>query len=601
MPETAFIQVILPLRLEWEPFYAAREPLAPGDRVEVLFSGRRYVGVVSATGVTPPEGMKVLGASRSALPAISPQELRFWKVLADYYLCTVGEVYKAAYPQQRTDGEDKLLHKHERLEKRLERLRTQVEKARKDQTRQRYLTEIAHLESLLADEAPSAVPILSEIPLSPALETASERIQKAFSKGKTILLEGGGAGKESLYLSLAAQTLRQGRSVLYLVPDLSLLHPVEQAVAAVFPDLVTYHGGLPYGRKRGIAQLLRQTENALVLGTRSALLLPFRNLGLVIVDQEQDSSYKQDAPAPRYHGRESAILLAGIHGASVLLGSATPSLEALYNAQNQLFEKIVLPQDAPAGKAEVRIINTSAEQRKNGLSGSFSLKLLEELKARLDRGEKTLLICRSRLTLEESRAELEAIFPENGVETATPASFRALPPAAYSLIAVLQADGLLSREDFRSDERALQLLCQLRERCGAGGLLLIQTREAGHPVFRALRDGQDAGAFLEERRIAGFPPCTRLVDVVLKDQAGKRLNYMARLLADRLRPLGGLLLGPYEPQTPTGEPLPTRIIRLALPRDRQLKGRKGAIAATVAAFEKEQNYSGHLAIDVDPA
>ena len=601
MPETPFIQVILPLRLEWEPFYSVREPMAPGDRVLVPFSGRQYVGVVSATGVTPPEGMKLLGASRSPLPAISPQELRFWKVLAEYYLCTAGEVYKAAYPQERTEGEDKLLHKHERLEKRLERLHSQAEKARKDETRQRYLAEAGRLEALLSDPAPSAVPILSEIPLSPALETAAGCIRNAFSKGKTVLLEGGGSGKSNLYLTLAAETLRQGRSVLYLVPDLALLHPVEQAVAEVFPDLLTYHSGLPYGRKRGIAQLLRQTGPALVLGTRSALLLPFRQLGLVIVDQEQDSSYKQDAPAPRYHARESAILLAGIHGAHVLLGTATPSLEAIYNAQNQLFERIVLPQDTPARKAEVQVVNTSAEQRKNGMSGNFSLKLLEAMKTRLDGGEPVLLVCRSKNTLEESRAELEAIFPGNGVVSATPASFRALPPAAYSLIAVLQADGLLSREDFRSDERALQLLCQLRERCSEEGLLLIQTREAGHPVFRALRSGQDAGVFLEERRIAGFPPCTRLVDVVIRDKAEKRLNYMARLLADSLRPQGGLVLGPYEPQTLAGEPVPTRIIRIGLPRDRQLKARKGAIAATVAGFEKEHRYNGHIAIDVDPA
>lgn len=599
MPESRFIQVILPLRLEWEPFYRIETPVTPGERVEVSFSGRRYVGVVSAVDVTPPEDMRVLEARTTGLPPISTEELRFWKVLSDYYLCTMGEVYKNAYPSVKTEGETILVHRHERLEKRLERLLQQAQKAKSEKTRSRYQEEAERIQKLLSNPNPTEVPVLSEITLTEAQRNALQEIRKAFSEKKTALLCG--SGQVDLYLALAREVLLSGKSVLILVPEIALAKPLEERIASVFPDVLTYHSALSAGRKRGVASLLRQSDQALVLGTRSALMLPFRKLGLVIVDQEHDSSFKQDSPAPRYHARESAIMLAVLHGARVLLSSATPSLESLYNAETGLFAKFDLKQSSTS---EIRVINTLAEARKRGMSGSFSLKLLEEMHACLEQGKKILLVCRSRQALQECEEELSSIVPEESrgsILTATPASVKNLPPTPFGLIGVILADHLLSKEDFRSDERTLQFLQGLEGRCAPGGLLIVQTREAGHPVFKALQEGLEASLFLEERRIAAYPPYTRLVDIVLHDKSEKRIQFLSQKLAEALRAEGLVPLGPYQPQGSLETEEQARIIRISLFKDKQLQARKRRLLKRITAFEEQYKYQGHIFLDVDPA
>ena len=602
MPESRFIQVILPLRLEWEPFYRMEAPVAPGERVEVPFSGRHYIGVVSAVGVTPPEDMRVLEARPTRLPPISQEELRFWKVLSDYYLCTIGEVYKNAYPSVKTEGETLLVHRHERLEKRLERLRQQAEKAKSEKTRTRYQEEAGRIQQLLANPNPTEVPVLQEIALSESQGNALQEIQEAFSQKKTALLCG--PAQPELYLALAREVLLSGKSVLILVPEIALAKPLEERIAGVFPDVLTYHGALSAGRKRGVASLLRQTDQALVLGTRSALMLPFRKLGLVIVDQEHDSSYKQDSPAPRYHARESAIMLSVLHGARVLLSSATPSLESLYNAEAGLFARIDLKQSSTIGEApEIRVVNTLAEVRKRGMSGSFSLKLLEEMHACLEQGKKILLVCRSRQALQECEEELRGILPEESrgsIVTATPASVKNLPGTPFALIGIVLADHLLSKEDFRSDERTLQFLRGLEGRCAPGGLLIIQSREAGHPVFKALQEGLEASLFLEERRVAAYPPYTRLVDLVFHDKSEKRIQFLSQQLAEALRAEGLSPLGPYQPQGLPESGEKARIIRISLFKDKQLQARKRRLYQRVGAFEEQYKYQGHILFDVDP-
>ena len=414
-----------------------------------------------------------------------------------------------------------------------------------------------------------------------------------------------GPAQPELYLALAREVLLSGKSVLILVPEIALAKPLKERIASVFPDVLTYHGALPAGRKRGVASLLRQTDQALVLGTRSALMLPFRKLGLVIVDQEHDSSYKQDSPAPRYHARESAIMLSVLHGARVLLSSATPSLESLYNAATGLFTRIDIKQSSTSEKApDIRVVNTLAEARKRGMSGSFSLKLLEEMHACLEQGKKILLVCRSRQALQECEEELGSIVPEErrgSIVTATPASVKNLPVTPFALIGIVLADHLLSKEDFRSDERTLQFLRGLEGRSAPGGLLIVQTREAGHPVFKALQEGLEASLFLEERRVAAYPPYTRLVDIVLHDKSEKRLHFLSQQLAEALRAEGLTPLGPYQPQGLPENEEKTRIIRISLFKDKQLQARKRRLYQRVVAFEEQYKYQGHILFDVDPA
>ena len=658
MEGTRFIQVILPLRLEWNPYYSLPEGLSPavGDRVRVNFSGRGYVGVVSALALTPPEELSErilpIEACCEDLPPVSAQEMRFWQELADYYLCTVGEVYKAAYPS----------------------VQSHLPKRKK----------------LPAAPAPVTVP---DISLTAAQQTALDGIRKAFLAGKTALLNGvTGSGKTEIYMQLAAETLQEGRSVLYLVPEIALSRQLEARVARRFPGVLLYHSGETPARRRRVAEALRSDTPSLVLGTRSALFLPHRNLGLVVVDEEHDTSYKQDAPAPRYHAREAAILLARIQGARVLLGSATPSLESLYNAEKGIFTRIDLKERFYTGsQAEIQLIDTEAERRKGGMVGSFSKKLLALIQATLDRGEQVLLLrsrrsyspvlqctgcgyvprcthCHVPLSLHRSpdrllchycghteafpgtcprcgaplqplgagtqriEEELQELFPtvrigrldgdsaaaeedivgsfargETDILVGTQMITKGFDFEKLTLVGVLQADTLLAQESFRADERCLQLLEQFRGRCGrrgTPGTFVIQTREPGHPVFGRLKGQSDnTPQLLEERRLFGYPPFTRLIHLQIKDSNLQRAEQKAQALVRQLEGVPGLsghVVGPYAPLVDKVADHYIRQIRVMLPRDKYLKDNKERLLQSIAGFERQRDYTGHIVVDVDP-
>ena len=554
---TPFIQVIVPLRLEWEPYYQLEEGVTAsiGDRMTVILAGRKYTGVVSAINVTPPPDIQTIRIARPApLPAISPEEMLFMRELAAYYLCTLGEVYKTAYPS--------LAHHQSRL-------------------------------SVPEIQAPADAPALR-----PAQEVALEEVRKGLAAGKTVLLQAASAAGTDIYLSLAVDCLRQGKSVLYLVPEIGSSSQLEAHIRETVPSLQLYHGSLAPSKRKLVAAMLRTGEANMVLGTRTALFLPFRNLGLVIVADEQDPSYKQDSPAPRYHAREASILLARAHGAKVVLGSATPSFESLYNADTGLFAGVRLKEDFLTGRRE--LVNTAAEIHKNGMSGSFSLKLLTELHACLDAGQKALLVCRSKTAIPECTEELEGIFGPGirGIELATPATFKLQPLGAFGLVGILNADFILAKEDFRCDERAMQALSQLQARCTPDGLMMIQTFEPGHPAFGAW-NSETVERLMAERRQFGYPPYTRLVQVIIRDSAEKRLQFMSRSLAHALQraiPAGVTIIGPY----PVAAEPDVRLIRISLPRDKSLLPRKRLIYSTVSDFEQANKYFTHIHLDVDP-
>lgn len=578
MAGTCYIQVILPLKLEWEPYFKVPEgqEVKVGDRVRVIFANAFYVAAVSRVDVVPtlePSRIVTIEAVEQDLPAITPEEIGFWSIVADYYLCSVGEVYKAAYPQMK------------------------------------------HHKSRLA--LPARQELGGDVTLTPSQAKGVEAIRAGFAAGKTVLLKGG-SEKSAIYLKLALETLRAGRSVLYLLPEIAFSSQLVGSVEKVVPSALLYHSGLTPGKRKLVAEVLRQRESNLVLGTRSALFLPHHSLGLIIVDEEQDPSYKQDAPAPRYHARESAIMLAQIHGANVLLGSATPSLESVYNAGCGRFALVNLEEGAASAQSRIDIIDTGAEYRKKGMAGGFSLKLLEQIQQTLEAGEQVLLIGPRRTWASGQKMEEEVLeycpkariarldgTPEEQAETlqsfakgefdillGNTMTSRGFESDKLGLAALVAADGILSRQDFRADERSLQVLESLRGRCRH---LVIQTREPRHPVFCALKEGEDATArLLEERRLAGYPPFTRMVKIVINDSNEKRLDFLSRELAGALVPVGVPVEGPYAPGT-------GREIRLLLPRDKALTARKRAIGQTVTAFEQARKYPGHMAIDVDPA
>ena len=645
MDESTFIQVILPLKLEWEPYYLVETPVVVGSRVKVEFAGKDYTAVVSAVGVTPPpqlvERILYIKAIERELPPVFLQEIAFWRSLAAYYLCTIGEVYKAALLRDRVAAE--------------------LPKAASEAGR--------------------------EVQLSREQEQAAAAVRAAFGAGKTVLLHGvTGAGKTELYLQLARETLAEGKSVLFLVPEIALSRQLEDRVTAVFPDTLVYHSAKTWPRRAAVTKAVLEAPQYLVLGTRSALFLPHRNLGLIIVDEEHDNSFKQDSPAPRYHARESAIMLSLVQGAHVILGSATPSLESLYNAENGKFVKVDLKQRFHKGEeAEVLIVDTVAERRKNGMTGSLSLKLLKELSRTLDAGGQAVLLrsrrsyapavqctecgtipkcphCNVSLSLhihperlvchycghtepytgkcdhcggalqplgagtQKIEEELQALYPrariarldsdatqteartirqfakgEIDILVGTQVVTKGFDFAGVSLVAVIQADNILGQQDFRADEHAIQLLEQFRGRSGrrgTPGLFVIQTREPHHPVFARLGEQKDNTAqLLEERRLFGYPPYTRLIHLTLKDANEKRLNYLARELAQSL-PLPSV--GPYTPTVDKIADQYIRQIRIMLPRDKFLQERKRQLLQAINLFEKTHKYTGHLTIDVDP-
>ena len=400
MPARTFIQVILPLRLEWEPYYGLQEGVQVhvGDRVRVLFARIEYIATVSAVDVKPvinESQINPILALESSLPRILPEEIRFWREISEYYLCTIGEVYKAIYLSMKLEIRDAEIKEQIgiRLQKKLASLEEKAKKARKEEKREQYLQEILELKAKLLSD-PDKAPSFQSVTLSPVQTEAAKKIRAAFSKGKTVLLHGvTGSGKTEIYLDLARETIAQGKSVLFLVPEIALSRQLEDRIKAVCTDVLVFHSKETYLQRRQVAITVRDSESYMVLGTRSALFLPHHNLGLIIVDEEHDTSYKQDAPAPRYNARESAIMLSVIQKANVILGSATPSLESLYNAETGRFVKVDLKERFHSGEeAEIRIIDTVAERRKRGMTGSFSRKLLQEIQETLEAGEQVLVL-----------------------------------------------------------------------------------------------------------------------------------------------------------------------------------------------------------------
>ena len=598
---TNFIQVILPLRLEWEPFYSTDAPVAVGDRVAVPLSGREYIGVVSATGVTPtvpPASVKAVRSVETGLEKVLPEEILLWRQMASYYLCTTGEIYRAAHSPGATADEEKAAAWAAEQQRRLAAKEAELEKVRPGTKKEAALREgIARLrEQLGRGDSIGGMAILPEnLPDAPE----AGLVRQALAGGKTVLLEcADDARRTAIYLALAQETLAAGRSILWLLPDNLSVHLAEPAIQAAIPDAMFYDGTRTLPARRKIAARVRASGGYLAVGTRSALLLPHHGLGLVIVENEQDKAYKQESPAPRYNGRDTALMLARIQSAAAVIGSATPSLDSLYNASTGRHTRISIPSATPPGA--VMLIDTSAEKRKRGMDGELSFKLLDAIGQTLSQGGRALVLLPRKGFDPEGQiaAAVAAKFPGDGAPVCS--HLGAVSGGDFPgvrLICLLFGDALLSGDDFRADERALQTLRRLQAKAD----LVIQAKSTEHPVFQALVNGQDGtAALLAERSAFGYPPLSRMVRIVIHDKAPKRLALLSGRLASALSALGnGFIAGPYAPAR--DEDGTVRHIRILLPRDRFLQGRKKAILDTVNAIIKDSKYPGHITIDVDPA
>lgn len=751
-----YVSVILPLRLEWEPVYRVPEEIAGscsanvGDRVTVRFAARLYSGVVSAVNVTPAAHIKkvfpIVSLDKNLDP-VSVNELKLWRFVADYYLCSVGEVFKAAYPALKINLEESRARaaerrqrsidkKKEALKARRERLESSLEQrlaraeaetgpkakecmeASVQQLRERIaaLTEaVSSLESVWTQaEADVEVPASSGFSLSAAQKEALTSIRDGFSSGKPVLLDGvTGSGKTEIYISLALDAISKGRNVLYMVPEIAVSRQLEERLKRIFGDmLLTFHSKESSASRVNVAEAMKNRQY-MVLGTRSSIFLPHHDLGVVIVDEEHDSSYKQDAPAPRYNGRDTALMLAKLNRADVVLGSATPSLESLYNCKTGKMAYVRLSERYfGAEDSDVEIIDTIAERRKRGMKGSFSYKLIERITEVLSDGGQILLLrarrayspavqcvscgdiprcphCNVPLSYHRQEGvlmchycgwrtpfdakcgkcggalepvgagtqkieeEAAALFPSARIarldsDTASAAGreneiirefsrkkidilvgtqiiAKGFDFDGLSMVAVIGADSLVGQQDFRADERSVQLLEQFRGRCGRRGekgLFVIQTAQPSHPVYRVFARSDENGVdvkslmdnMLNERFQFGYPPFSRIVKIIVKDTDEGRLDRMSLALAGALRsrfgvPVAGFVQGSNAGITVTGPFAPPvdkqsdsfiRDIRVSLRKDKSLASNKSALASTVSSFEAQYSYAGHVALDVDP-
>lgn len=751
-----YVSVILPLRLEWEPVYRVPEEIAGsgsvnvGDRVTVRFAARLYSGVVSAVNVTPAVHIKkvfpIVSLDKNLDP-VSVNELKLWRFVADYYLCSVGEVFKAAYPALKINLEESRARAAERrqrsIDKKIEALKARREKlvasleqrlaraeaetgpkakerleASVQQLRERIaaLTEaVSSLESVGTQvEADVEAPASSGFSLSAAQKEALTSIRDGFSSGKPVLLDGvTGSGKTEIYISLALDAISKGRNVLYMVPEIAVSRQLEERLKRIFGDmLLTFHSKESSASRVNVAEAMKSRQYV-VLGTRSSIFLPHHDLGVVIVDEEHDSSYKQDAPAPRYNGRDTALMLAKLNRADVVLGSATPSLESLYNCKTGKMAYVRLSERYfGAEDSDVEIIDTIAERRKRGMKGSFSYKLIERINEVLSDGGQILLLrarrayspavqcvscgdiprcphcnvplsyhrqegvlmchyCGWRTPFDDKcgkcggalepvgagtqkiEEEAAALFPSARIarldsDTASAAGreneiirefsrkkidilvgtqiiAKGFDFDGLSMVAVIGADSLVGQQDFRADERSVQLLEQFRGRCGRRGekgLFVIQTAQPSHPVYRVFaRSDEDGGDvkslmdnMLNERFQFGYPPFSRIVKIIVKDTDEGRLDRMSLALAGALRsrfgvPVAGFVQGSNAGFTVTGPFAPPvdkqsdsfiRDIRVSLRKDKSLASNKSALASTVSSFEVQYSYAGHVALDVDP-
>jgi primosomal protein N' (replication factor Y) len=362
-----FAEVILPLPLpgvftyrvpsEWEAHVVS------GSLVSVPFGKNKGLsGIVYRTQTAEPEpveGVRPIEGVMSAEPVVRPSQFAFWEWIAQYYFCSLGEVSRNVLPAI---------------------VRSKAKSPAGARRRQR--------------RAP--LPPTQELhALNDAQQEAYDRMVETFRDKNVCLLHGvTSSGKTEIYTHLIRDTLRAGRQVLYLLPEIALTTQLTHRLQQFFGEgLGVFHSGISNGARIELwNRLLNGEEYPVVLGVRSSVFLPFRDLGLVIVDEEHESSYKQQDPAPRYHARNAAIVLAAQHRAKVVLGSATPSVESFHNAQSgkygyvrldKRFEDVALPTIVPVDVKELR--------RKKKMKSIFSPLLVERMEATLAAGKQIIL------------------------------------------------------------------------------------------------------------------------------------------------------------------------------------------------------------------
>lgn len=365
-----FADVTLPIAFDSFTYLVPSElenKVRRGSRVVVpLGKNKIYTGVVLTLHSNTPQGVELKSIIEvlDEQPAVNELQLRFWQWMASYYICPLGDVMKAALPGA---------------------MKPKDEEALKEKNKKRRSAE-AH--SAEAETSPLST-------LSPFQQQAMESIEKSFSEKNVTLLHGvTSSGKTEIYIHLIHKCLQEGKQVLYLLPEIALTTQITERLRRVFGDKMgVYHSKFTEAQRLDIYK--RQASACpyqLILGVRSGIFLPFSNLGLIIIDEEHEHSYKQQEPAPRYHARSAAIMLAHMAGAKTLLGTATPSFEVYHMARKERYGYVQLThRHRDMQLPTVEVIDTKEAKRKKLMKGAFSPRLIEAMREALGKKEQIIL------------------------------------------------------------------------------------------------------------------------------------------------------------------------------------------------------------------
>jgi primosomal protein N' (replication factor Y) len=482
--------------------------------------------------------------------------------------------------------------------------------------------------------------------LNEAQQTAYDSIKQVFTQKDICLLHGvTSSGKTEIYIHLIEEMIQQGKQVLYLLPEIALTTQITERLSKVFGNkLGVYHSKFPDAERVEMwKKMLSESPYQVVLGVRSSIFLPYKDLGLIIVDEEHETTYKQQEPAPRYKAGDVALILASYFKGKVLLGSATPSIDSYYHATQGHFGLVELTQryqniELP----HIEVVDISDLQHRRMMRGAFSPTLLNEMQQALDRKEQVILFqnrrgfapvvechscgwvprckqCDVSLTYHKERnvlvchycgytellpskcpsceetdlrhkgygtekveEEIQALFP--GVATARLDLDTTKSRTAYEriladfaarktsiligtqmvtkgldfdhvhVVGILNADSMMNYPDFRSYERAYQMMVQVAGRAGRKGergKVILQTKMPDNPLIGQIVAGDYAAFFrsqAQERELFHYPPYYRLINIYIKHKDMRTVDLAAQRLAQLLRQtFGERVLGPDIP------------------------------------------------------
>lgn len=816
-----YVDVIVPLPIAGQYTYSLPEgwdeKVKEGCRVVVPFGRKKYyTAIITKVHETPPEEYETKDVAEilDERPVLLARQYAFWKWMADYYLCTLGDVYKAALPsgmklesetvvvynpdfeavEPLTEREQSVMNLlsaeteqcitqlekssgirqilpviKSLLEKEAVKVKEELKRSYKPRTEARVrltpgmqdeeklrglfdglarapkqlavlmkyielsgwgtsgtdLEEVTRKSLLEASGASSAIlngltgkgifelyyqevgrlakgvcNTVSLNPLNPAQQQAYYSVLSLFATKNVCLLHGvTSSGKTEIYIHLIDQVLKSGKQVLYLLPEIALTTQITERLKRVFGNrLGIYHSKFPDAERVEIWQKqLSEQDYDVILGVRSSVFLPFRRLGLVIVDEEHETTYKQQDPAPRYHARSAAIMLASMFGAKTLLGTATPSIETYYNARQgkyglveltERYQNIRLPQ--------IELVDIKELARKKRMTAQFSPLLLQKIREALEHKEQVILFqnrrgfapmiecrtcgwvprCRNcdvsltyhkgmnQLTChycgytyqvpkscpacggvelvnrgfgtEKIEDDIRIVFPEARVArmdldtTRTRTAYeriiadfeegktdiligtqmvsKGLDFDRVSVVGILNADSMLNYPDFRSYERAFQLMAQVAGRAGRRnkqGLVVLQTKSPDLPLIHQVMSNDYFRMYseqLEERELFKYPPFYRLVYVYLKHRKEDVLDQAAELMASFLRKgLGERVLGPDKPPVSRIQTLFIKKIVVKIELDASLAKVRAYLQQVQRFLTEDERFRSLLVYyDVDP-